>query len=339
MSATSRRKPLTGLTFSEMAATLNSAGIDQKYAARVAYWIYRKQASSFDEMVNIAGTIRQSMASHFVTGFTRPSQRIESKDQSVKYIFDYPGNRTVEAVYIPEAKRNTICVSTQCGCARQCSYCRTGAMGLAGDLSAGEIVNQVLSIAEARTVTHVVFMGMGEPLDNTNEVIRAIEILTAGWGMALASANITVSTVGIIPGIEKLLAATSCNLTLSLVSPIPAERALLVPAEKTYPAATIIGMMKSAPPARKRRFTIAYMMLAGINDSDTHLNALISLIKGSALRVNLLKYHPHGDLSFQPSPSKRVDEFRSALLNEGISASIRKSRGEDISAACGMLGN
>lgn len=339
MSATLQRKSLLGLKLNEMAAALIAAGIDPKYATRIAYWIYRKQASSSDEMVNIAGTVRQSVASHFVTGFIRPSQRIESQDQSVKYIFEYPGNRTVEAVFIPEAKRNTICVSTQCGCARQCSYCRTGEMGLTGNLSAGEIVNQVLSTAEARTITHVVFMGMGEPLDNTSEVISAIEILTAEWGMALASANITVSTVGIIPGIEKLLAATRCNLTLSLVSPIPSERAQLVPAEKTYPAATIINMMKSAPPARKRRFTIAYMMLAGINDSDTHLNALINLIKGSALRVNLLKYHPHGDLTFQPSPSQRVEEFRSALLNAGISASIRKSRGEDISAACGMLGN
>jgi 23S rRNA (adenine2503-C2)-methyltransferase len=212
-------------------------------------------------------------------------------------------------------------------------------MGLVGDLSAGEIVNQVLSIPEARLITHVVFMGMGEPLDNTAEVIRAIEILTAEWGMALASANITVSTVGIIPGIEKLLASTRCNLTLSLVSPIPTERAQLVPTERLYPATSIISLMKKAPPARKRRFTIAYLMLAGINDSDTHLRALINLIEGSALRVNLLKYHPHGDLTFQPSPSERVEEFRSVLLNEGISASIRKSRGEDISAACGTLGN
>jgi 23S rRNA (adenine2503-C2)-methyltransferase len=339
MSATTEKNPLLGLTLNEITSAITTADIEQKYATRIAYWIYRKQVSSANEMVNIAGTVRQSIASHFVTGFTSPSQRIESIDQSVKYIFDYPGNRTVEAVFIPEAKRNTICVSTQCGCARQCSYCHTGEMGLTGDLTAGEIVNQVLSTAEARSITHVVFMGMGEPLDNTTEVIRAIEILTAEWGIAIASANITVSTVGIIPGIEKLLTATRCNLTLSLVSPISSERAQLVPAERIYPATAIINLMKNAPPARKRRFTVAYMMLSGINDTDSHLKALIDLIKGSALRVNLLKYHPHGDLNFSSSPATRMDHFRKSLLDAGIQASIRKSRGEDISAACGMLGN
>ena len=328
---------LTCLTLSEIEASLEKCGIDSKYASRVAYWIYRKRVEDIASMTSIAGTIRKTLTKHFITGITPPSKRVASSDGSVKYLFTFPDNKEVETVFIPEAKRNTVCVSTQCGCARACLYCRTGEMGFLGNLTAGEIVNQVLALPEADTVTHIVFMGMGEPLDNIGEVIKAIEIFTAEWGLAIGNANITVSTVGITPSLEELLSSTRCNLTLSLASPISEERLRLVPTEALYPATTIIELMRNAPPAKKRRFTIAYIMLDGINDTEKHLQALITLIKDSAIRVNILTYHPHGDLSFKPSPKERMEEFRDHLLSEGISASIRKSRGEDIAAACGML--
>ncbi|MFO7576072.1 MAG: 23S rRNA (adenine(2503)-C(2))-methyltransferase RlmN [Bacteroidales bacterium] len=329
--------PLTGLNLIEIADSLEKWGIDRKYASRVAYWIYKKRMEDITSMTSIAGAIRKRLSEHFITGITPPSKRVASSDGSVKYLFSFPGGREVETVFIPEAKRNTVCVSAQCGCARACLYCRTGEMGFHGNLTAGEIVNQVLALPEAATVSHVVFMGMGEPLDNLSEVIRAIEIFTAEWGLAIGNANITVSTVGIIPSIEELLSSTRCNLTLSLVSPVAEERKRLVPAEALYPAAMIIELLKSAPPSKKRRFTVAYMMLDGVNDSERHLEALKELIRGSAIRVNLLTYHPHGDMSFRPSRRERMEQFRKGLLAAGISASIRKSRGEDIAAACGML--
>lgn len=328
---------LTGLTLSEIADNLEKCGIEAKYASRVAYWVYRKRVQDISSMNSIAGAVRKRLSENFVTGFAPPSKRVTSSDGSVKYLFSFPGEREVETVFIPESKRNTVCVSVQCGCARACLYCRTGEMGFHGNLTAGEIVSQVVSLPEAATVTHIVFMGMGEPLDNLSEVIKAIEIFTAEWGLAIGHASITVSTVGILPAVEKLLSSTRCNLTLSLISPIPEERNKLVPAETIYPAAEIVRMMKDAPPARKRRFTVAYMMLDGVNDSERHLGALKELIGSSAIRVNLLVYHPHGDMSFSPSRRERMEQFRNGLLAAGISASIRRSRGEDIAAACGML--
>lgn len=338
MSAPSEKISLAGLSLNAITEALSESGIDQKYAGRVAYWIYKKHIRSVREMISIGGTTRRLIEEHFETGITPPTEEIKSADGSVKHIFTYPGDRRIETVYIPEAKRRTVCVSTQCGCARGCTYCLTGEMGLRGNLTAGEIVNQVLAIPGSATVTHVVFMGMGEPMDNIDEVLKSIEILTAEWGMALGSANITVSTVGIIPGIEKLLKASRCNLTLSLVSPISSERLALVPTEKNYPAASVMNLIRNTQPIKQRRFSIAYMMLSGVNDSDEHLEALISLVKGSSVRVNLLKYHRHSDQPFVSSPAERMHLFREKLLDAGISASIRKSRGEDISAACGMLG-
>jgi 23S rRNA (adenine2503-C2)-methyltransferase len=337
MYPTADKRELVGLSHSEIEDSLQEYGIDRKYAGRLAYWLYKRKLRHLAEMDNIAGEVSRLITENFASGISPPSKRTESSDGSVKYLFSYPGNRPAETVFLPDKKRSTVCVSTQCGCARACLHCRTGEMGLRGNLSAGEIVNQILAIPESDEVNRVVFMGMGEPLDNTDEVIKAVNILTSEWGLALGSANITVSTVGIIPGIRKLLEATRCNLTLSLVSPIPGEREAMVPTEKTYPAAEVISIMKSEPQANKRRFTIAYMMIEGVNDSDKHLEALTQLIAGSSVRVNLLKYHPHGNLPFIPSPFAKMHYFKSRLLASGISASIRKSRGEDISAACGML--
>jgi 23S rRNA (adenine2503-C2)-methyltransferase len=332
------RHPIAGLTLDEIVAAFSDHGIDEKYAIRAAHHVYKKKEPAIGAIVNTAGTVRRRIGENFTTGITPPSARIVSDDGSVKYIFSYSGNRRIETVFIPETKRTTVCVSTQCGCARGCAYCLTGDMGFRGNLTSREIVNQILSLPGSAPVTHVVFMGMGEPMDNTDEVLKAVEILTAEWGMALGAANITVSTVGIIPGIEKLLAATRCNLTLSLVSSIASERERLVPTERVYPAASVLDLIRNAPKIKQRRFSVAYMMLSGLNDKDEHLRALISLLKGSSVRVNILKYHPHSNLPFMPSPPERMNHFRRGLLNAGISASIRKSRGEDISAACGMLG-
>ena len=238
---------------------------------------------------------------------------------------------------MPDKKRNTVCVSTQSGCRMGCPFCVTGRYGFHGNLSAGEIVNQVISIPEASKITHVVFMGMGEPMDNLENVLKACRILTAEWGLAISQRNITVSTVGITPGIKIFLESSECNLTLSLYSPFPDERKLVVPAETRYPVSEIINIMKNYPVKKKRRLSVAYVMIKELNDTDHHLEGLKALLKGSDIRVNLLPYHLVPGDNNTSSSAERIQFFKHNLVISGISASIRKSRGIDISAACGLL--
>lgn len=328
---------LVGMTPDEMAAALQICGLNPDYAPRIAYWVYKKRVPSTDMMTSIAAPARHAIGYCFQTGFVAPVSRICSADGTVRYVFDYDNGLAVESVFIPETRRNTVCVSAQCGCARACAYCRTGEMGLRADLTAARIVNQVMAIPESASVTHIVFMGMGEPLDNPDEVIKAINIMTAEWGLAIAHVNITVSTVGILPAITAFLESTRCNLAFSLFSPISEERAEFVPVEKIYPASEIINLLRKNPPSKKRRFTLAYMMLEGINDTDMHLEELIRLTSGTSIRINLLNYHPHGKRDFRPSSPARQEYFRQRLAEAGVSVSLRKSRGEDINAACGLL--
>jgi len=255
----------------------------------------------------------------------------------VRYMFRTENGKEFETVYIPDNKRNTVCVSTQSGCRMGCSFCITGRYGFRGNLTAGEIVNQILAIPQAGKVTHIVFMGMGEPMDNLENVLKACSIITAEWGLAISSRNITVSTVGIMPGVEQFLQRSDCNLTLSLYSPFSAERREIIPVENKFPVLDIIEMMKNFPLKKRRRLSIAYIMIKNLNDTDSHLEELKSILKGSKIRVNLLPYHPVNNDNNCSSPAERMQFFKHNLIISGISASIRKSRGADISAACGLL--
>jgi 23S rRNA (adenine2503-C2)-methyltransferase len=218
-----------------------------------------------------------------------------------------------------------------------CSFCATAGYGFHGDLSAGEIINQVISIPGAEKVTHVVLMGMGEPMDNIDNVLKACDILTSCWGLSLSPRNVTISTVGITPGVKKFLEDSRCNLALSLLSPFEQERKALIPAEGKYPVKSILELLKDYPERKSRRFSLAYVMIRGLNDTDRHLSELKVLIGDSGIRVNLLPFHPAGKDSFTPSSAERMQYFKHNLVISGISASIRKSRGADISAACGLL--
>ena len=218
-----------------------------------------------------------------------------------------------------------------------CPFCATGKYGFHGNLSAGEIVNQVIGIPEAEKITHVVFMGMGEPMDNFDNVLKAAAILTAEWGRALSVRNITVSTVGITPAIKRFLNESECNLTVSLFSPFFAERKKFLPVENKYPVEEIINAMRNARLRKKRRLTLSYVMIKDLNDSDEHLSELCKLLSGSDIRINLIPYHQLAGDEYFSSPGERMQLFKHNLVTSGISASIRKSRGSDISAACGLL--
>ena len=328
---------LSGLTPGEISGLIEPEGFNLKHALIISNSIYKKKAAGFADIQSLPFKLRNFLDAAADAGIYKPVQSEVSSDKSVKYLFRNHKGLLFETVYIPENKRNTVCVSSQSGCRMGCPLCVTGKYGFHGNLSAGDIVNQVLSLPQADKVTHVVFMGMGEPLDNLNNVLKACETFTSQWGLSLSRRNITVSTVGITPGIKEFLSRTSCNLTLSLYSPFAAERLELVPLEQKYPLRDLIDLMKTFPLQKKRRMSIAYVMIRDLNDADRHLGELMKLLKGSGIRVNLLPFHPVNEVSYRSSTDKRMLFFKHNLIVAGISASIRKSRGTDISAACGLL--
>jgi 23S rRNA (adenine2503-C2)-methyltransferase len=328
---------LCGLTADEISGLIEAEGFSLRHAVVISNSLYKKKVSSFEDINTLPLKLRNYLRDVSETGIYNPVRYEVSSDKTVKYLFRNREGQMFETVYIPENKRNTVCVSTQSGCRMGCPLCVTGRYGFYGNLSAGDIVNQVLSLPEAYKVTHVVFMGMGEPLDNLYNVLKACEIFTSQWGLALGKRNITVSTVGITPAIAEFLAVTSCNLTLSLYSPFPDDRLKFVPAEQKYPLDGLIDLMKTFPVKKKRRLSVAYVMIKDFNDTDRHLEGLRQLLKGSGIRVNLLPFHMVKDDQYKPSSDERMLFFRHSLVVSGISASIRRSRGLDISAACGLL--
>jgi 23S rRNA (adenine2503-C2)-methyltransferase len=331
------KKNLAGLTANEISGLIGPLGFDHSHAISVATAIYRNRVTDISMIRKIPKKLRDHLAYTGSSLIHKPVKSEYSSDGSIKYLFKNSVGQLYETVYIPEKKRTTLCVSVQSGCRMGCPFCVTAGYGFHGDLDSSDIVNQVLAIPETRELTHIVFMGMGEPLDNIDNVLKACDIFTAEWGMAISPRNITVSTVGITPGVTRLLENSRCNLTLSLFSPFPEERIEVIPAEKRYPALEIIGIMKDFPATKKRRLSIAYVMIGGRNDTDKHLDGLISLLRNSGIRVNLLPYHTVAGDKIIPSTIERMMYFKHNLVISGVPASVRKSRGEDISAACGQL--
>ena len=331
------KKSLCGLSADDLFGIIEPSGFKYSHAVTVSNNIYKKRLTDFSAVAKIPKKLQFLLKELTFSGMFPPVASEESADKTVKYLFRTGEGKIFETVYIPEKNRNTICISSQSGCRIGCSFCATARFGFHGDLTAGEIVNQLLSIPDAEKITHVVFMGMGEPLDNLGNVLKACEIITAEWGMALSPGNVTVSTVGLTGGIENFLRSSECNLALSLLSPFPEERKSLVPVEKIYPVRVIINLLKNYPVRKKRRLSLAYVMIKDLNDTASHLEELIKLLSGSEIRVNLLRYHNTGTDLKRSSAEETIMFFKHSLVVSGISASIRKSRGLDISAACGLL--
>jgi len=328
---------LCGQDVEEITGLIKTGGFNHSQAVTVATILYKKGVSGLQETSRIPKSLKKYLYDIAPTGLYPPVKSEESVDGTIKYLFVSPGGEKFETVFIPEGRRKTVCVSTQSGCRMGCPFCVTGRYGFHGNLSAGDIINQVLSIPYHNEITHVVFMGMGEPLDNPDKVLKAIRIFTAEWGMALSPRNITVSTVGITPMVIRFLKESECNLAVSLYSPFAQERARVIPAENKYPVSEIINIMAACKPGRKRRLSLAYMMIDGVNDSCNHLNELIRLTRNTGIRINLLPYHSVKGDDKTSSSEERMQLFKHSLVVAGISASVRKSRGADISAACGLL--
>jgi 23S rRNA (adenine2503-C2)-methyltransferase len=330
-------KQLCGLTVEDIFRLIAPHGFDRHHAIKIATAIYRKRNKTLNEINKIPKALKELLSQNLTVGIYSPVTSETSEDGTVKYLFSTPDKKKIETVYLPDKRRKTVCVSTQAGCRMGCPFCLTGRYGYYGDLTAGDMINQIISLPDASEITHVVFMGMGEPMDNIEEVIKACNIITSGWGLSISSRNVTVSTVGLTPGIREFLERSDCNLTLSLHSPFSDERKEVVPVERKYPVHTIIDIMKAAPPVKKRRMSLAYIMIRDVNDTDRHLEALRKLLTGTSIRVNLLPYHKVKGDTNRSSTEERMQFFKHNLVISGISASVRKSRGEDISAACGLL--
>jgi 23S rRNA (adenine2503-C2)-methyltransferase len=331
------RKKICGLSAEEIFSLIRDEGFSREPALILANFVYKKGIINFSGITRLPKKLKEFLTACFDTGIYGPATEETSGDGTKKYLFINSDGIRFETVFIPDGKRNTVCVSTQSGCRMGCPFCVTGKYGFHGNLDAGDIVNQVIGIPEATRVTHVVFMGMGEPMDNIENVIKACEILSAEWGKAMSQSNITVSTVGIAPGVRHFLDSSGCNLTLSLFSPFPDERRLVVPAEAKFPANSIIDIMKNYSVAKKRRLSVAYVMIDGVNDTGRHLGELKKLLGGTGIRINLLPYHTIGNDIYSSSSAERMMSFKHNLVISGISASVRRSRGADISAACGLL--
>lgn len=334
------KKPINPITLagseqSDIETILGSMGVDTGYSRRLLYWVYRRSIRSFEEINDIPSGVLRLLAENTGIGLSAPVASEVSSDGSIKYLFSGTGGLNHETVWLPEGKRSTVCVSVQSGCRMGCRFCATGRNGWGGNLTAGEIVNQVVSLPHE--VTHIVLMGMGEPGDNIEEVLKACRIFTAEWGLAAGRSKVTVSTVGVTPSVMRLLDETECNITLSLHSPFSEERREVIPAETRWPFTETLSLLKSYNNRRKRRFSVAYVMIEGRNDTDRHLEELKRLIAGTGIRVNLLPYHPVAGDDARSSGSSVMMRFKHELVTSGISASVRRSRGADVDAACGML--
>ena len=326
---------LFGLTLEELKTVTSELSLPSFAARQLAEWLYKHRSSSFEEMTSLSKTARERLSENYEIGVAQPSSVAVSIDGTKKYLFSL-SDHSVETAWIPEEKRGTLCVSTQIGCRRGCKFCMTARQGFQGNLSAGEILNQYRSLPESEEVTHFVFMGMGEPLDNLKAVLPALEILTADWGFGFSPKKVTVSTIGILEGLDELLQASECRLALSLHSPFPDERAELIPYERRYPITEVLNFLRRADLGR-RRLTIEYLMIDGVNDSSRHSRELARILEGLVARVNLIPYHPIPDFPGTPSPPGRIAGFQDDLNHRGVIATVRRSRGLDIDAACGLL--
>ena len=331
------KQPLLGLTLTELQTVVKNLGLPGFAAKQIAAWLYDKKVASIDEMTNLSLRHRALLKEIYEVGCEVPVDAMRSADGTVKYLYRAGEGHYVEAVYIPDEDRATLCVSSQVGCKMNCKFCMTGKQGFTKNLSANEILNQIQSLPETEELTNIVFMGMGEPLDNVDELFKVLEILTASYGYAWSPKRITVSTIGVAKGLKRFLEESDCHLAVSLHSPYPDERRSLMPVEKAFPACDIIETIKQYDFTHQRRVSFEYIVFKNLNDDLQHAKALVCLLDKVPCRVNLIRFHAIPNVSLESSDLARMEAFRDTLNAAGIVCTIRASRGEDIFAACGML--
>ena len=335
-----RTTTLLGLTLNELTSLVQELGEPKYRAKQLAEWLYVKRATTLEEMTNLPKALRSKLDTVCNIGRSPVALTQVSRDGTEKYLFrklDRP-EQTFETVYIPEEDgRATLCISSQVGCRMGCHFCATGQMGFHGHLTAADVINQVLSVPHSDALTNVVFMGMGEPLDNYKVVASVLEIMTSDYGLAWSPKRITVSTVGPRVGLTRFLEEQRANLAVSLHSPFPEERAEIMPVEGLFPIEEVIETLGKYDFSGQRRLSFEYIVFGGLNDDLRHAKALVELIRPLRSRVNLIPYHQIEGLPYHASDRAVIERFAEYLNAHGVIATIRRSRGQDIDAACGML--
>ena len=344
---------LLGKNLEDLKKVVAQEGLPGFTAKQIAQWLYVKKVRTIDEMTNLSKVARTKLSEKYEVGVTEYGGLQLSSDGTKKYLFPVLCSHkrglnpvcpeeeleagAVEAVMIPDDDRATLCVSSQSGCRMGCKFCMTGRQGFHGHLSAAEIISQFIAVDESDRLTNAVFMGMGEPLDNYENVMRAIEILTADWGFAWSPKRITVSTIGVLPNLKRYLDECRCHLAVSLHDPFGPERLSMMPVQGAWPIQDVIDLIKQYDFTGQRRVSFEYTMFAGFNDTKAHADALFRMLKGLECRMNLIRFHKIPDFPYETSPDLIIENFKNRLNNLGLMTTVRASRGEDILAACGML--
>ena len=344
---------LLGKNLDELKKLVAEEGLPGFTAKQIAQWLYVKKVRTIDEMTNLSKAARTKLSEKYEVGVIPYAGLQISSDGTKKYLFpvkcchrrglnlhvaeeDLEAS-AVEAVMIPDADRATLCVSSQAGCRMGCKFCMTGRQGFHGHMSAADIISQFIAVDESDRLTNAVFMGMGEPLDNYDNVMRAIEILTADWGFGWSPKRITLSTIGVVPNLKRYLDECKCHLAVSLHNPFAPERLSVMPAQGAWPIQEVIDLIKQYDFTGQRRVSFEYTMFAGFNDTKAHADALVRMLKGLECRMNLIRFHKIPDFPYETSPDVIIENFKNRLNNLGLMTTVRASRGEDILAACGML--
>ncbi len=328
---------LFGKTLSELRIITESLNLPRYAADQIADWLYKKNISSINEMTNLSKSVREALNAKYRIYFNPVVKEETSADGTKKYLFSVKEGKYIESVFIPEQKRRTLCVSTQVGCSMGCIFCITGKQGFQGNLSPGEILCQVRDQKKKSNLSNIVYMGMGEPLNNLDAVLKSLEILTSAYGYSMSPRRITVSTIGIMPALKQLIEKSECNLAVSLQSPFEDERKRLVPPERKYPVKQIIETLRKYNIRGQRRLSFEYIMFKQLNDNEAHASEIARLLRGIKCRINLIRFHTFEGSELESPDEQTIQKFKDMLNRKGLLTTIRVSKGRDISAACGML--
>lgn len=332
-----QKEKLYGKTLNELIAVTRRVGLPGFAAKQLADWLYKKETGSIGDMTNLSKKMRELLTKEYEIGLSAPVNVAESTDGTKKYLFKVLNDKYIETAYIPDKERATICVSSQAGCKMGCIFCMTGKQGFQGKLSSNEILNQFRSLPEFSNLTNMVYMGMGEPLDNIAEVLKSLEIMNSEWGYGWSPTRITVSTVGLKAGIKEFLEKSRCHLAVSLHSPFDEERRNLMPIQRTNTLKELLDIIRNFDFNSQRRVSFEYILFRKVNDTPRHVRELARILNGIKCRINIIRFHEIPGSVFHSPDMAETNSFKEALNAKGILTTIRSSRGVDIMAACGLL--
>lgn len=332
-----QKEKLYGKTLNELIGITRRFGLPGFAARQISDWLYKKEISTVEEMTNLSKKMRDILSEEYIFGLSDPVSSLTSSDGTKKYLYKVLDNKYIETAFIPDDDRATICLSCQSGCRMGCVFCMTGKQGFQGNLSSNEILNQFRSLPEFGSLTNIVFMGMGEPLDNITEVLKSLELLTSDWGYGWSPTRITVSTVGLVKSIGDFLEKSRCHLAVSLHSPFDEERRNLMPVQQTNTVKEVLDIIRDFDFNNQRRVSFEYILFKGLNDTPAHVKELARILNGIKCRINIIRFHQVPGSTLHSPEMEETIKFKEALNAKGILTTIRSSRGVDIYAACGLL--